>query len=292
VDLSSEYEREVFKPSIEEWRKGSTPNPDTLCNEKIKFGIFFDWCIAHGTDFVATGHYAQFLRQDDILPLMARCHLKTAVDSEKDQTYFLWAVPEVKLQKTLFPIGHLQKSEVRALAKRIGLPNAKRHDSQGLCFLGQISLEDMIEHELPQAKGSVLDEHGNVVGTHHGVAHYTLGQRHGFELAAKDTDTLPHYVVGKNVETNTITVSTNRLPKGKTTTHVALRDCNWIGEVAKGPCMARYRYRQTLIPASLCDDMASVTLHEPHYVPVGQSLVLYVGNRCLGGGVISDVKLT
>ncbi|MDZ4226128.1 MAG: tRNA-specific 2-thiouridylase, partial [Patescibacteria group bacterium] len=116
VNFSKEYEREVFRPSIEEWRQGSTPNPDTLCNEKIKFGIFFDYCMSRGANYVATGHYAQIKNGE----------LYISADSEKDQTYFLWAVPENKLARTLFPIGHLQKSEVRTLAKKFGLPNAER----------------------------------------------------------------------------------------------------------------------------------------------------------------------
>ncbi|OGC85137.1 tRNA 2-thiouridine(34) synthase MnmA [Candidatus Adlerbacteria bacterium RIFCSPHIGHO2_12_FULL_53_18] len=280
VNLSKEYEQEVFRPSIEEWQRGRTPNPDTLCNEKIKFGIFFDWCVEKGADFVATGHYARF-----------SYHLKTAVDSEKDQTYFLWAVSEKKLQKTLFPVGGMQKSEVRALAKKFGLPVALRKDSQGLCFLGPISLEDMIEHEVPQTRGDVLSKSGEVIGTHKGVAHYTLGQRHGFDLQSTKAHTSPHFVIAKDIQANTITVSTSRVPRGKTNTIVTLKEINFIGEVSDGLCMARYRYRQTLIPAMLMNG-TKVVLDEPHFVPEGQSLVLYRGDRCLGGGVVESATLT
>src|SRR3989344_2031423 len=195
VNLSKEYEQEVFRPSIEEWQRGRTPNPDTLCNEKIKFGIFFDWCIAQGADFVATGHYAQVALKktaaqapSDGLAVASApsqqffsTQLLVAADKNKDQTYFLWAVPEEKLRRTLFPIGALQKSEVRALAEKLGLPNAKRPDSQGLCFLGDISLDDMLQHELGLVPGSILDEEGEVVGTHRGAALDTPGQRHGVD---------------------------------------------------------------------------------------------------------------
>jgi tRNA-specific 2-thiouridylase len=298
IDLSKEYESEVFKPSLKEWEQGRTPNPDTLCNEKIKFGIFFDYCIAHGADFVATGHYARTSSEPATLaPVHARSagsdfvNLLTAADVHKDQTYFLWAVPQEKLEKTLFPIGDLQKSEVRAFAKKFALPNALRPDSQGLCFLGPINLEDMIEHELPQKPGKVLDEDGEEVGAHKGTAHYTEGQRHGFTLYATSPETLPHYVIGKDVTANTITVSVSRVPKGVSKTHVILTHTNWIGGVESGECMVRYRYRQTLIPATLSLAQNEVILHEPHIVPRGQSLVLYKGERCLGGGVIADVTL-
>lgn len=305
VNLSKEYEQEVFRPSIEEWRKGRTPNPDTLCNEKIKFGIFFDWCISRDADFVATGHYAQLVaekpasqRSSDLLAKgsarpfahqVSPTHLLMGEDENKDQTYFLWAVPENKLKQTLFPIGHLQKSEVRVLADKLGLPNAKRPDSQGLCFLGDISLDDMLQHELGLTPGSVLDENGEVVGTHRGAALYTQGQRHGFDLHASSPDTQPHFVSAKDVAANTITVSSERVPSQEASPHLLLTDTNWIGKVEDGPCMARFRYRQPLMPATLVrvEGEEKVLLGVPERVPVGQSLVLYRDNRCLGGGVIS-----
>jgi len=308
VNLSKEYEEEVFRPSIEEWRKGKTPNPDTLCNEKIKFGIFFNWCIAQGADYVATGHYAQ-VNNSSAEPSLARAlrgarpsltlttgssaELYMAVDPNKDQTYFLWAVKEALLQKTLFPIGGLQKPQVRELARKFKLPNADRPDSQGLCFLGDIALDDMLVQELELKPGKVLDEEGREIGTHMGAVRYTLGQRHGFELQAAGPDTEPHFVIAKDVVANTLTVSTGRMPKGKTRTQIVLRDTNWIGQVSNGAYMARFRYRQKLIPATLAKngERCTVTLDEPHFVPEGQSLVLYEGERCLGGGIIESATL-
>lgn len=288
VDLSKEYEARVFKPSVAEWGHGHTPNPDTLCNEKIKFGVFFDFCIAHGADYVATGHYAELHRPRKDSQSV---ELRVAADLNKDQTYFLWAVPEEKLQKTLFPIGHLQKSEVRALAATFGLPNASRKDSQGLCFLGPVSLDDMIENELPQTPGVVLDEQGTKVGTHRGAAHYTLGQRHGFDLMADTPHTAPHFVIAKDMKANTITVSTTRTPSEYRTTRLVLKHCNWIGAIQTGEYDARFRYRQTLIPAMLIPDTQEVVLHKPYYVPLGQSLVLYKGSRCIGGGIVENATL-
>src|SRR3989344_2977342 len=278
VDLSQEYRKRIFEFSIFEFSKGRTPNPDALCNREIKFGLFFDWCMAQGAEMVATGHYAQ--TKDG--------QLYAGADENKDQSYFLWAVPEMKLRKTLFPVGSFTKQEVRALAKKFGLPNAERKDSQGLCFLGPVSMDEMLRKELQLVPGNVLDESGAVVGKHEGVQAYTLGKRHGFNLSSQKPDTRPHFVITKDVERNTITVSTNKFPASASTTEIMLSDCNWIGEHREGSYMARYRYRQKLIPAELNGD--KVILKEPHFVPEGQSLVLYDGARCIGGGVILNAR--
>lgn len=282
IDLSKEYADGVFAYTIDEFKKGRTPNPDTLCNQKIKFGAFFDWCIQEGAEMVATGHYAQ--TKDG--------KLYKGADESKDQSYFLWMVPESALKKTLFPIGHLHKTKVRELAAEFNLPNAKRHDSQGLCFLGGISIEDMLVRELEPAPGMVLNEQGEVIGTHKGAFLYTSGQRHGFEISAHTPDTPAHFVIGKDIEANTITVSTSRFPQGVSQTKVRLKDCNWIDAPKEGaPYQARYRYRQALIPASVGTDAREVLLQEPHYIPYGQSLVIYKGEECLGGGTVDSAAL-
>jgi len=284
VDLSREYEREVFQPSIAEFKRGRTPNPDTLCNEKIKFGIFYDFCRSRGADFVATGHYAR----------LSGGELLMGSDPNKDQSYFLWAVPQEALKHTIFPVGHLHKPQVRALAAKFALPNAARPDSQGLCFLGDISLSQMLEQEVAPQPGDVLLESGEVVGRHDGTVLYTQGQRHGFLLFATSPETAPHFIVAKDIAANTITVSTSKFPQVAKETKIMLEHLNWIGKVEDGECEARFRYRQTLMPAhlSMRGDTAEVVLKEPQYVPPGQSLVLYKGERCLGGGVIRDATIT
>lgn len=281
IDLSKEYQERVFKESIKEFERGRTPNPDVLCNREIKFGLFYEWARKNGADLIATGHYAQL--KDGFL--------YAGADKEKDQSYFLWAVPSEVLQHCIFPIGHLQKSEVRTLAAKFGLPNAARKDSQGLCFLGPISVADMLERELHPVTGSVLNESGAPVGTHKGAALYTLGQRHGFEIAHTMPVSTPQYVIAKSVAANTLTVSPNKFPQGLNKTELVLRNANWIGTVKSGPCMARYRYRQELIPAEVNPQTNSVTLLEPHYAPIGQSVVLYQHDHCLGGGVIAESRL-
>lgn len=279
IDLSEAYAKKVFETSVAEFAKGRTPNPDTLCNKEIKFGLFFDWCMEQGADMVATGHYAQ--RRGDLL--------YKGADEQKDQSYFLWAIPDEALRKTLFPVGHLRKPEVRALAAQLALPNAERKDSQGLCFLGPVSVSDMLHQELTLTPGAVLDTEGSVIGTHEGAAAYTLGQRHGFELSIPTPERPAYFVVQKNIAQNTITVSPERYPKGVTQTEVQLSEEHWIGEVPDGSYVARFRYRQTLIPATKKGGM--ITLAEPHYIPEGQSLVLYQGDRCLGGGIVDKSAL-
>ncbi len=282
IDLSEEYRKEVFKASIAEFAKGRTPNPDALCNREIKFGVFYDWCMAQGADKVATGHYAQ--TKDG--------QLFAGTDDSKDQSYFLWMVPEHKLRKTLFPVGSLHKPEVRKLAKKFGLPNAGRKDSQGLCFLGDVTIGDMLERELTLVPGDVLSESGEVVGTHEGAPAYVLGQRHGFTLANQSPNSEPHFVIGKDSEFNTITVSPNPFPQGAKATELTLTEVNWIGGAPSGEYAARYRYRQELIPATLDRAAHKVTLHEPHYAPLGQSVVLYRDGRCMGGGIIDEACLS
>jgi tRNA-uridine 2-sulfurtransferase len=282
IDLSKEYADEVFVQTIDEFKAGRTPNPDTLCNQKIKFGAFFEWCIAQGADMVATGHYAQ----------TKNGKLYKGADDSKDQSYFLWMVPKTTLEKTLFPIGRLQKSKVRELAKEFSLPNAKRRDSQGLCFLGNISIEDMLRQELLTVQGDVLDEEGSVVGRHDGALLYTEGQRHGFTLAMHTPDTKPHFVIGKDTAFNTITVSESRFPKEAKRTRITLSDANWIHKPdTEITYEARYRYRQALVPARVDADAGGAVLLEPHYVPYGQSLVVYSGEECLGGGSVDKAQL-
>ncbi|HYF13323.1 MAG TPA: tRNA 2-thiouridine(34) synthase MnmA [Candidatus Paceibacterota bacterium] len=287
IDLSKEYEREVFGPTLKEFSVGRTPNPDTLCNEKIKFGIFFDYCRSQGAEFIATGHYARVVHNTNSVEMWK------GTDSEKDQSYFLWGVGETKLRHTLFPVGQLKKTQVRELAKKFSLPNAARHDSQGLCFLGNIELEDMLKREIAPTPGDVLSEDGAIVGTHQGTPLYTLGQRHGFTLFTESPEARAQYIVQKDMSANTLTVSPSKFPRGLSETQVIITGTNWIGDIPDGPAQARYRYRQNLIPASLVRnrDNTMITLREPHYVPLGQSLVLYRGERCLGGGVISSATL-
>lgn len=281
IDLSKEYQERVFAYAVKEFERGRTPNPDALCNKEIKFGIFYDFARKSGADYVATGHYARLIKDE----------LYVSIDDTKDQSYFLWAVPKTHLEHALFPVGGLRKSQVRRLAKKFGLPNNARPDSQGLCFLGDISITDMLMRETHPQPGEVCLETGEVIGNHKGVELYTLGQRHGFELKNQNSDVEPHYVIAKNLDTNTLIVSTSKFPKNASRTKLSLHDTNWIGKVSPGLYKARFRYRQQLVSCTLSENLNEVILHEPHYVPEGQSLVLYNGDRCLGGGIINSASV-
>lgn len=288
VDLSAAYRERVFQNAIEGYRRGETPNPDALCNREIKFGLLYDFAMEKGADFIATGHYARVKSGKN------GTHLYAGKDPDKDQNYFLWAVPEERLARTLFPVGGYKKPQVRALAKKFGLPNAERPDSQGLCFLGGISMEEMLTQELQPQKGDVLDEWGKIVGTHRGAVLYTLGQRHGFALFPQSADESPRYVVAKDVQTNTITISahpTMVIEARASGTKATLRETNWIGEISDRTCEARFRYRQKLLPARLehAGGKATVVFKKPQQLPAGQSLVLYKKDRCLGGGIIDEI---
>jgi len=285
IDLSEAYRERVFAHTMSEFGRGRTPNPDALCNREIKFGLLYDWAKRNGADFVATGHYARVAKKGSSVELFE------GVDQSKDQSYFLWMVPEEHLAHSLFPIGALQKSEVRSIAEKLKLPNAQRKDSQGLCFLGDITLHDMLERELRPSPGRVLSQTGDIVGTHDGVAHYTLGQRHGFTLTTHNTQTKPHYVVEKDTAQNTIVVSEDKFPLNATSTRITLTEMNWIGSIEDGQYEARYRYHGQRIRCTLSRLEGEVVLHEPHYVAQGQSLVLYKGERCVGGGTIDTSRV-
>jgi len=289
LDLENEYKKEVVDYMIAEYKKGRTPNPDVMCNQYVKFGAFFRKAITAGADFVATGHYARIKKDKKGVHM-----LLAGVDKEKDQSYFLWTLTPKELSKTLFPIGGYKKSEVRKLAKKFGLPTAEKKDSQGLCFMGKLDMKDFLKHFIKVKNGSVLDEQGKIIGEHDGAVFFTLGERHGFTITEKGIHDMPYYVVAKNIINNTITVSHESLgviDKG-TNKQVAISKVNWVRGISpkKGEhYTARVRYRQ---PLQMCTIIhadtksAEILFSKPQIASPGQSLVLYNGNECLGGGII------
>lgn len=289
LDCADEYKREVGNYMIEEYRNGRTPNPDIMCNAKIKFGIFYEKAKAMGADIVATGHYAQVHAQNHTYQLLK------GVDEAKDQSYFLWKIKKAQLPSIQFPIGHLRKVQVRAEAARFGLHTATKKDSQGVCFLGKLDMHDFLAHFIEQKQGDVLDLNGNVIGHHDGAVFLTPGQRHGFAITKKTPHDAPYYIVKKNIEDNTVTVSATpvRDIDGVKSQTIRLSQTNWLTELKEGKAYdARLRYRQKLFRVRIDHihhDETTVTLLEPQaFVPAGQSLVLYDENICLGGGVIEE----
>lgn len=281
VDLSQEYLNGVVGKMTADYARGVTPNPDVLCNRAIKFDAFARWALERGADKIATGHYAR-LRDAG-----GEVHLLRGVDAQKDQSYFLHAVPAELLARAMFPIGELTKPQVRGLAKRFGLPNAKRPDSQGLCFVGEITLPEFLSRFIPVERGDVLDTSGKKIGVHEGAALYTVGQRHGFSL---EKSASPHFVVSLDVQENTITVSTER--SDAATSSVEIRSLNWISAAAPGirKVDAQARYREAPFRAQIESYGAGAlaTFESPHIAAPGQSLALYDGERCLGGGEIAS----
>lgn len=351
-DLTQEYKRVVVEYMVAEYAAGRTPNPDVMCNREIKFGVFLRRALAQGGDFVATGHYVllqkgasqnrfetpprfrnslgrlapfaeakdrgrspsksfekrlSFAEDDKIIYKLVQ-----AKDTNKDQSYFLWTLTQEQLKHCLFPIGEYIKPEVRVMAKKLGLPNADKPDSQGICFIGKIDMAEFLKKYIPVSRGPVVTTAGKKVGEHEGLPFYTIGQRHGIEIGGG----IPYYVAGKKSETNTLVVAEGPYDEKLFSNDLAVAGANWISDVApKLPlkCEARIRYRQPLqkctistchperSEARLPDGQGSrrdtspavqhdlrVVFDEPQRaITPGQSVVFYLGNEMLGGGVIT-----
>ena len=298
LDLEKEYKTEVVDYMIDDSRQGRTPNPDLMCNIEIKFGHFLKFALKNGADFVATGHYARMPPMSDV---GNRCKRRTlgnqlleGIDKNKDQSYFLWTLTQEQLKHILFPIGHLQKSEVRKLAGKFGLPQETRKDSQGLCFLGKINMKEFLARYIPQKRGDVLDLDGEIIGHHNGALFFTIGERHGFTITQKTESEVPLYVIAKNVEKNLITVSSKQELRhfGRSSNlsqEISIKDINLIGKIPNKNLSCRIRYRQEKIKCKIQikDGQTRVIFDQPQIgISPGQSLVLYDGEICLGGGII------
>jgi len=289
-DFEKEYKKEVVDYMINEYKEGRVPNPDVMCNKNIKFGAFLDKALAHGADFIATGHYARIMQGKEGQHGAGKHLLYKGVDENKDQSYFLWTLTEEELRRTLFPIGAYEKKEVRALAKKFGLPTAQKKDSQGLCFIGKVEMKDFLKHYIDEKAGDVIDKKGAVIGRHEGAWFYTIGQRHGFSITKKGTQEFPYYVVGKDVRANTITVAHRQIEEGFAKREVILKEHNCSEVLQKGRRLrAKTRYRQASQACSVIPlpNGIQVVFVSPQNVAPGQSLVLYDGDQCLGGGIIA-----
>lgn len=279
VDAEQAYKDGVAQYMIDEYRAGRTPNPDVLCNRVIKFGVMWDYAKSQRADAVATGHYTQ---TDGV-------SLIKGVDPSKDQSYFLWMITKDELAHVRFPIGHLPKDEVRKIAEKAHLFTATKKDSQGICFLGDVDMRSFLSHYIEQQKGSVIDESGLVIGEHDGVWFYTLGERHGFRITTRNTDSVPYYIVKKDIQHNTLTVSTtpSRASTGSTLT---LRNVNWFTSVDPiHSYTAQVRYHGELIPAKILDT-THVALEYSGVVALGQSVVIYDKDKVVGGGIVDSVS--
>lgn len=280
-DAEAEYRDQVATEFINEYKAGRTPNPDVLCNQNVKFGAFLRFAKQHGADFIATGHYAQKLENK----------LVRGLDKNKDQTYFLWTLTEEQLNYTLFPVGDTTKENIRLEAEKYGVPTASKKDSQGICFLGHVDIPEFLSHYVELKEGNVLNENKQVIGAHKGALVYTNGQRHGFTLNTDDDKREPMYVISRNLEHNTITVS-NQKPVTLQSTEVILEKVILRSTLKSGEIIqAQFRYRQDpfLIEVIRVSEK-SITLRPTVQTELpagGQSCVLYRDNVCVGGGIIS-----
>jgi tRNA-specific 2-thiouridylase len=283
-DLETEYKKHVVDYLVSEYENGRTPNPDVMCNKYIKFDGFLNFALTEGADFVATGHYAQNIFSNESF------HLNNAADKNKDQTYFLWTLSQEKLSKILFPIGHLNKSEVRKLAEKNNLFTADKKDSQGLCFLGHVDIENFLSHFLKSESGEILNSNGEVVGKHRGAIFYTIGQRHGFEITEENNNRDKYYVISKNLEKNTITVSEKNNEKTEIENEYEIINLNVINEIPENLlCLYRYRgeFKEINFTKTALDKAKISFKNLTENIASGQSVVFYLNGQCLGGGIVA-----
>ncbi len=290
VNFSADYRERVFADFLREYRSGRTPNPDVLCNSEIKFKAFLDHALARGADKIATGHYAQ------VREFLGAWQLLKAEDGTKDQSYFLYRLNQTQLARTLFPVGHLYKRDVRRIAAEAGLANHARKDSTGICFIGERPFREFLARYLPKQPGEIrVLGTDRVIGRHEGVVYYTLGQREGLGIGGvKGAPEEPWFVAAKDIERNLLWVVQGRDHPALLSASVVADDLSWISGQAPHThwvYAAKTRYRQPdaacqieRISAAECEVVFAAAQWA---VTPGQSLVLYESRVCLGGGLIA-----
>ena len=323
-DFSRQYKKHVTDYMIREYKAGRTPNPDVMCNRRIKFGVFLKHALRAGADYIATGHYVRLMRKsqnpnhksqtnsklknkienlniENSLKIV-NCKLNIAKDKNKDQSYFLWTLTQQQLKYCLFPIGDYVKPEVRKMAKKFGLPNHAKKDSQGVCFIGPLDMKDFLTKYIKPRKGKIIHVNGRVVGEHDGSNYYTIGQRHGLNIG---TGSGPYFVVSKNLKKNIIYVGGEQ---DLISREAKIRNISWINPVVDFPIATkspkefrkihygvnggmkikvRLRYRAVLKLAILYPNGELVLKSPERAITSGQSAVFYRKGELLGGGIIS-----
>jgi tRNA-specific 2-thiouridylase len=292
VNFAADYRDRVFAEFLREYRAGRTPNPDVLCNAEIKFRAFLDKALEWGADLIATGHYARVRCRD------GRYELLKGLDSGKDQSYFLYRLTQAQLSRTLFPLGELNKSDVRRLARQAGLAVHAKRDSTGICFIGERPFRDFLRRYLPARPGPVKTVDGRTIGEHAGAMFYTLGQREGLGVGGvKGAPEEPWYVVAKDVATNTLIVAQGHDHPLLHSRRLTAVNLSWVAGAAPASrfgCAAKTRYRQpdqecTVIVTASGDCEVEFAAPQRAVTP-GQSVVLYEGEVCLGGGIITATE--
>jgi tRNA-specific 2-thiouridylase len=290
VNFSAEYKDRVFSDFLREYQAGRTPNPDVLCNAEIKFRAFLDHAVGLGADLIATGHYARVREVDGMHQLLK------AEDGTKDQSYFLYRLNQSQLSRTLFPLGSLHKREVREIARREGLPNHDKKDSTGICFIGERPFREFLNRYLPDNPGEVRSPEGKLLGRHHGLMFYTIGQRQGLGIGgSRGGDGDPWYVRSKDMTRNRLVVVQGHDHPSLFTDRVTAVDLSWISGTAphcNWVYTAKTRYRQKDAPCAIVsagEGRCVLEFAEPQWaVTPGQSVVVYESQVCLGGGIIES----
>jgi tRNA-specific 2-thiouridylase len=298
VNFAAEYKDRVFAEFLREYQAGRTPNPDVLCNAEIKFKAFLDHAMRLGAEKIATGHYARVRHN----PSTGLFELLKGLDPSKDQSYFLHRLNQAQLSKTLFPVGELHKTEVRRIAEDIGLPNAKKKDSTGICFIGERPFREFLNRYISHAPGLIQDERGRTLGRHQGLSFYTLGQRQGLGIGGVKEkgaqrgsgDHSPWFVARKDLDKNVLRVVQGHDHPWLLSPTLTADDTSWVAGLppTQATLAAKTRYRQTDAPCQFqghADGSFTLDFAQDQWaVTPGQSAVLYDGEVCLGGGVIAQ----
>ncbi len=291
VDFSHEYRERVFSRFLADYAAGLTPNPDVLCNREVKFQPFREHALRLGADFIATGHYARLASGKD------GARLLQARDANKDQTYFLATVDRSMFERVLFPLGGLTKPEVRKIAQQAGLPNHRKRDSTGICFIGERPMREFLSRYLPGKPGDIEDESGSIVGEHPGLMYFTIGQRRGLNIGGRrGAREAPWYVTGKDLVRNVLRVSQDAQHAALYSDRLTTRPFHWIRRPEPLPMAvtARIRHRQALQACSASengDGTLTLRFQAPQRaISPGQYAVVYLGEECLGGGEISQAR--
>jgi tRNA-uridine 2-sulfurtransferase len=290
INFAAEYWDRVFEYFLEEYRSGRTPNPDIMCNKEIKFKAFLDYAKVLGAEYIATGHYARVSRSNGITSMLR------GVDNNKDQTYFLYTLQQQQLSKTLFPVGELEKSEVRQIAQEQGFITANKKDSTGICFIGERKFKDFLEQYIPAQPGDIEDDKGVVIGQHSGLMFHTLGQRKGIGIGGLvNASEEPWYAVEKDMQRNVLIVGQGHDHPRLQSDGLLAKQLHWVNPDAittEFNCTAKSRYRQDDFECKvekIDDEHWRVIFEQPQRaVTPGQSVVFYQDDACLGGGIIDS----
>lgn len=291
VNFEKAYMDRVFQDFLEEYKRGRTPNPDVLCNKEIKFKELLHRALDLGADYLATGHYAKVREQQ------GKFELVRALDENKDQTYFLHTLDQYPLSKAMFPIGHLPKPEVRKIAAEYGLITAKKKDSTGICFIGEKNFRTFLSTYLPAKPGKIVSVDGTILGSHDGLMHYTMGQRHGIRIGGvAEGNGEPWFVVDKDLTNNCLIVAQGEKHPMLYAHGLVASKLSWVQEVPPAletfQCTAKFRYRQpdqAVTVKLLANNQCQVLFDEPQRaITPGQSVVFYKDEVCLGGGIIDE----